>query len=102
MVKPRVAVHKFSSCDGCQLALLNLGESLLELSETVEIVHFLEAGPNDPESEVDIALVEGSIATPEEVERIARVRQRSRYLVTLGACATSGGLQALRNLDHSE
>ena len=95
--KPRVAVHKFSSCDGCQLAFLNLGEELLALAEQVELVHFAEAGPVDPEAEVDIAFVEGSVSTPEEVERITRVRRHSRFLITMGACATAGGIQALRN-----
>ena len=96
--KPRIAVHKFSSCDGCQLAFLDLGEDLIRLHEMVEIAHFAEAGPVAPEAEVDIAFVEGSIATPDEVDRIARVRANSRFLVTIGACATSGGIQALRNL----
>ncbi len=96
-MRPRVAVHKFSSCDGCQLAFLNLGEALLALAQRVEIVHFAEAGPVDEEAEVEIAFVEGSISTPAERERIVRVRERCRHLVTIGACATSGGLQALRN-----
>jgi coenzyme F420-reducing hydrogenase gamma subunit len=96
--RPRLAVHKFSSCDGCQLALLNLGEGLLQLTEQVDILHFVEMGPVDEDAEVDIALVEGSISTPEEAERIRRVRARARYLIALGACATSGGIQALRNL----
>jgi sulfhydrogenase subunit delta len=96
-VKPRVAVHKFSSCDGCQLALLNLGEDLLTLAERVELVHFAEAGPLDPDSDVDIAFVEGSVSTPDDVERIQRIREHSRLLIPIGACATSGGLQALRN-----
>lgn len=95
--KPRIAVHKFSSCDGCQLAFLNAGEALLQLAELVDIVHFAEAGPVQPDARVDIAFVEGSISTPEERERIATVRANSRFLVTLGACATSGGLQALRS-----
>ncbi|MGB0712684.1 MAG: sulfhydrogenase subunit delta [Gammaproteobacteria bacterium] len=99
--RPRVAVHKFSSCDGCQLAFLNAGEALLELADRVDIVHFAEAGPFDPETAVDIAFVEGSISTADEVERIRAVRANSRLLVTLGACATAGGIQALRNLaDH--
>ena len=97
-MKPKLAVHKFSSCDGCQLAFLNAGEGLLTLGELVDIVHFAEAGPVAPDAEVDIAFVEGSIATPEDVERIKRVRARSQYLITIGACATAGGLQALRNL----
>ncbi len=96
--KPTVAVHKFSSCDGCQLAFINLGEPLLELAELVDIVHFAEAGPLDPEAEVDVAFVEGSVATPEDLERVEAVRRQSRFLITIGACATSGGLQALRNM----
>jgi sulfhydrogenase subunit delta len=96
-VKPRVAVHKFSSCDGCQLAFLNLGEDLLELAERVELVHFAEAGPLDPDVEVDVAFVEGSISAPEDLERIQHIRQHSRMLIAIGACATSGGIQALRN-----
>lgn len=100
--KPRVAVHKFSSCDGCQLAFLNLGPQLLELGGLVDIVHFAEAGPVDPEAEVDIAFVEGSITTPEDEERIQRVRTSARYLVTIGACATAGGVQALRNARDGE
>lgn len=95
--KPRVAVHKFSSCDGCQLAFLNLGEELLALAERVELVHFAEAGALDPDTEVDVAFVEGSLSTPEDVERIQHIRQHSRMLIAIGACATSGGIQALRN-----
>ncbi len=96
--RPRVAVHKFSSCDGCQLALLNLGEGLLDLAAQVDFVHFAEMGPMDEDAEVDIAIVEGSVATPHEIERIARIRRQSKYLIAMGACATSGGIQALRNL----
>lgn len=99
--RPRFAVHKFSSCDGCQLALLNLGDGLLELAERVDIVHFAEFGAVDEDADVDIALVEGSISTPHEIERIRAVRERSKYLVAIGACATSGGIQALRNLNDA-
>jgi coenzyme F420-reducing hydrogenase gamma subunit len=99
--KLRLAVHKFTSCDGCQLAFLNLGEDLLTLARLVEIVHFAEAGPVQPDVPVDVAFVEGSITTPDDLERIQRVRKYSRYLVTIGACATAGGLQALRNLANA-
>jgi len=95
--KPRVAVHKFSSCDGCQLAFLNLGEDLLTLAGRVDLVHFAEAGPLDPDAEIDIAFVEGSVSTPEDLERIQHIRAHSRLLIAIGACATSGGIQALRN-----
>jgi coenzyme F420-reducing hydrogenase gamma subunit len=96
-IRPRVAVHKFSSCDGCQLAFLNLGEDLLTLAERIELVHFAEAGPLDPDTEVDVAFVEGSVSTPEDLERIQHIRGHSRMLVAIGACATSGGIQGLRN-----
>lgn len=95
--KPRIAIHKFTSCDGCQLAFLHLGEDLLKLAEKVDIVHFVEMGPINPTAKVDVAYVEGSISTPEEAKRIREIRANSRYLVTIGACATAGGIQALRN-----
>jgi coenzyme F420-reducing hydrogenase gamma subunit len=100
--KPKLAVHKFSSCDGCQLALLNLGEPLLLLPELVDIVHFAEAGPLDPVAKADIALVEGSVSTPEDVHRIQGVRENSDLLITIGACATAGGLQALANFTERD
>ncbi|MDP1646421.1 MAG: sulfhydrogenase subunit delta [Thiobacillus sp.] len=96
-VRLRVAVHKFSSCDGCQLALLNLGEDLLTLAGRIDLVHFAEAGPLDPDTDVDVAFVEGSVSTPEDLERIQHIRQHSRLLIAIGACATAGGIQALRN-----
>jgi len=98
----RIAVHKFTSCDGCQLAFLNLGEGLLELSGLVDFVHFPEAGPVAPQAQVDVAFVEGSISTTDEVERIQGIRRNSQYLITIGACATSGGIQALRNVNDGD
>ncbi|MCG6970913.1 MAG: sulfhydrogenase subunit delta [Gammaproteobacteria bacterium] len=100
--KPTLAVHKFTSCDGCQLAFLNLGEALLTLSELVDFTHFAEAGPVNPEASVDIAFVEGSISTPDEEQRIKKVRENCKYLITIGACATAGGLQALRNSSNMD
>lgn len=101
--KFKIAVHKFTSCDGCQLAFLNLGENLLTLVDLVELVHFAEAGPINNDANVDIAFVEGSVSTPIEIERIKQVREQSNVLITIGACATSGGIQALRNFaDHKK
>ena len=97
MTKLKLAVHKFTSCDGCQLAFLNAGEAFLLLSELVEIVHFVEAGLVNSDAVVDVAFVEGSVSTPDEVLRIKRIRANSTYLITIGACATAGGIQALRN-----
>lgn len=100
--KLRMAVHKFTSCDGCQLAFINLGEDLLELSTMVDIVHFAELGPVDPDAIVDVAYVEGSISTPEEEKRIKKIRANTDYLITIGACATAGGIQALRNFSDKD
>lgn len=95
--KPKLAVYKFSSCDGCQLQLLNLEDELLALTGAVEIAFFLEARRQELPPPYDIGLVEGSISTPEEEHRIHQIRRDCRFLVAIGACATSGGIQALRN-----
>ncbi|MGV9246009.1 NADH-quinone oxidoreductase subunit B family protein [Streptomyces sp. NPDC003710] len=95
--RPRLGVFKFASCDGCQLTLLDCEDELLGIAEELEIAHFLEASSDIAPGPYDLALVDGSISTPEHRERIRRIRAESRYLVTLGACATAGGIQALRN-----
>lgn len=100
--KPKLAVYKFSSCDGCQLSLLNLEDQLLDLVGAVEVAYFLEARRRELPPPYDVGLVEGSISTPEEEERIHQARRDCRFLVAIGACATSGGIQALRNWAHIE
>jgi coenzyme F420-reducing hydrogenase gamma subunit len=95
--KKKLAVWKFASCDGCQLSLLDCEDELLALAGAVEIAHFLEASSGVAAGPYDLSLVEGSITTPEDAERIQQVRRSSRRLVTIGACATAGGIQALRN-----
>ena len=95
--RPRLAVWKFASCDGCQLTLLDCEDELLDVAANVEIAYFLEASRAVVEGPYDLSLVEGSVTTPEDAERIREVRAVSRRLVTIGACATSGGVQALRN-----
>ncbi len=95
--RPRLAVWKFASCDGCQLSLLDCEDELLAIAEHLEIAYFLEASSDPVEGPYDVSLVEGSITTPHDAERIREVRARSRALITIGACATAGGIQALRN-----
>jgi len=95
--RPRLAVFKFASCDGCQVSILNLGEAFLALAEQVDVVHFLEATSRSEDGPYDLALVEGSISTQRDVERIRRIRENAAQLITIGACATAGGIQALRN-----
>jgi sulfhydrogenase subunit delta len=100
--KPKLAVWKFTSCDGCQLSLLSLEDELLELSNRLAIAYFPEATRAVIKGPYDLSLVEGSVSTPEHLEQIKRVRQASKFLVTIGTCATSGGLQALRNFARVE
>lgn len=95
--KPRLAVVKLASCDGCQLTLLDAEDELLALAGAVHIAHFAEASSNLEDGPYDIALVEGSITTPHDIVRLKQLRAASRKLVTIGACATAGGIQALRN-----
>jgi sulfhydrogenase subunit delta len=95
--KPKLAVWKLASCDGCQLTLLDCEDELLALADAVEIAHFLEASSAVVRGPYDLSLVEGSITTPRDAERIHAIRRASKRLVTIGACATAGGIQALRN-----
>jgi coenzyme F420-reducing hydrogenase gamma subunit len=95
--KPTLAVFKFASCDGCQLSLLDAEDELLAIAHQVEIAYFLEARTRTLEGPYDVGLVEGSITTAHDAERIREIRHQCRFLVTIGACATSGGIQALRN-----
>jgi sulfhydrogenase subunit delta len=96
--KPRLAVWKFSSCDGCQLSLLDCEDEVLAVANAIEIAYFPEATRRDDDGgHYDISFVEGSVTTPHEAEAIKDIRARSATLITLGACATSGGIQALKN-----
>jgi sulfhydrogenase subunit delta len=97
LARPRLAVFKFASCDGCQLSLLDAEDELLEVARLVEIAYFPEATSRMLEGPYDVSLVEGSITTPHDAQRIREVRRQSRFLMTIGACATAGGVQALRN-----
>lgn len=98
--KPRLAVFKFASCDGCQLSLLDCEDELLKLSEHIEIAYFMEATKKINQGPYDLTLVEGSITTEVDAQRILVVRKQSKYLVTIGACATAGGIQGLRNFQN--
>ena len=95
--KPKLAIWKFASCDGCQLSVLSCEDELLALADNITIAYFPEASSAVIKGPYDLSLVEGSITTPHDAERIHEIRAASRSLVTLGACATAGGIQALRN-----
>jgi sulfhydrogenase subunit delta len=95
--RPKLAVWKLASCDGCQLTLLDCEDELLAVAGAVEIAKFTEASSAEVAGPYDVSLVEGSVTTERDARRIAEIRAASRLLVTIGACATSGGIQALRN-----
>lgn len=95
--KPKLAIWKFASCDGCQLSILDCEDELLSIANAVDIAYFPEASRAMAKGPYDISLVEGSITTPHDDKRIQDVRNASRCLITIGACATAGGIQALRN-----
>jgi len=94
---PTLAVHKFASCDGCQLSLLDLEDELLAVAGVVQIANFMEASREVLPPPYDVTLVEGSITTPHDRDRIKQIREETTVLITIGACATAGGIQALRN-----
>ena len=96
-IRPRVGVVKLTSCDGCQLTILDLEDELLAITERFDIIDFPEATSDRSAGPYDILLVEGSISDPDQVERLHDLRARTRLLVVIGACATAGGIQAMRN-----
>jgi sulfhydrogenase subunit delta len=100
--KPKLAVFKFASCDGCQLSLLDCEDELLAVADAMEIAYFPEATRAMIAGPYDLTLVEGSVTTPDDAERIHKIRRRSKRLITIGACATAGGIQALRNFAKIE
>jgi sulfhydrogenase subunit delta len=95
--RPKLAVWKFASCDGCQLSLLDCEDELLSVAENIEIAYFLEATRAEVAGPYDISMVEGSITTEHDAQRIQEIRKQSKFLMTIGVCATAGGIQALRN-----
>lgn len=100
--KPKLAVWKFASCDGCQLTLLDCEDELLAVADAIEIAYFPEASREEVKGPYDISLVEGSVTTPHDALRIQKIRKVSKRLITIGACATAGGIQALRNYREVE
>ncbi len=95
--KPKVAIYKFASCDGCQLSLLDAEDELLAVAGAIDLSYFPEASRKMVRGPYDLGVVEGSVTTPHDVERIRAIRKECRTLITIGACATAGGIQALRN-----
>ncbi len=102
-MKPRLAVIKLASCDGCQVTLLDLEDELLAIGEALDVAHFTEASSRfDPDGPFDLTLIEGSVSQPRQIPIVRHARAMSKRLVAIGACANTGGLQALRNWANHE
>lgn len=102
LTPPTLAVWKFASCDGCQLSLLDLEDEFLDLVEHLQIAYFPEATRLELPGPFDLSLVEGSISSPDDAQRIRTIREQSKTLITIGACASAGGIQALRNFADAD
>lgn len=100
--KLRLAVFKLASCDGCQLQMLNLEDELLDIAGEVTICNFLEASSRVIDGPYDVALVEGSVTTEHDIDRLREIRRKSQMLIAIGACANTGGIQALRNMQDTD
>ena len=95
--KPKVAFFDFACCEGCQLQIANLGELLLDILGVIDVVEFREAMSEQYDGELDVAIIEGSITDKHAVERIEKIRKRSKVLIAYGACATIGGVNGMKN-----
>lgn len=95
-MRPRVAFFDFASCEGCQLQVANLEETLLDVLRLVEVVSFREV-MTEHSDDYDIAFIEGSIARPMDEERLKQIRERAKLVIAFGACAHLGGVQRLGN-----
>jgi sulfhydrogenase subunit delta len=96
MSKPKVAVFDFTGCEGCELQILNMEDSLLDILGKIEIVNFREATSRKDEN-YDIALIDGGISTPSDIERIKKIREKAKILITIGSCSSTGGINCLKN-----
>jgi len=95
-MKPRVAFFSFACCEGCQLAILNLEREILRLVEIVDIVNFREA-MTEKSDDYDIAFIEGTLTRQSDEAALKEIRNRAKIVVALGACATTGGINVLKN-----
>ena len=100
--KPRVGIFSLTSCDGCQMQILNLEDDLLDLANSVDIVNFALAQQINDEGKLDVCLVEGAVSNDREVKIIKKLRKRSKILVAFGTCAVFGGIPSIKNLKDKE
>ncbi len=96
MSKPRIAFFDFASCEGCQLEALNFVDEFLALLEHVDIVNFREA-MTEVDWNIDVAFVEGSVTREQDISRLKNIREHAGKVIALGACACTGGVNAIKN-----
>jgi sulfhydrogenase subunit delta len=95
-MKPKAAFFDFTGCEGCQLAIVNLEQEILDVVNLVDIVNFREA-ISDRGEDYDVAFIEGSISSPQCVQRINEIRGKAKLVITIGSCSSIGGINSVRN-----
>src|SRR5208337_4008213 len=97
MKRPRAAFFDFACCEGCQLQVANMGETLLDVLDRIDVVEFREVMSERWDGPLDVAIIEGSITNQHAVERIKQIRKRAAVLIAYGSCATIGGVNGIKN-----
>ncbi len=97
MKRLKLAVFSLTSCDGCQVVLLQAFKQLLQLERYIEISHFPLLKDKNKRGPFDISIVEGSVVNKRDIKKIKQIRKKSKILIALGTCATHGGVQAVKN-----
>lgn len=97
MKKPKVGIFDFACCEGCQLQLANMGEDVLSVLGSLNVMEWREVMSEQWGRKLDIAIVEGSITDPHAVKRIKQIRKRTKVLIAYGSCATIGGVNGMKN-----
>jgi len=97
MKKPKVGIFDFACCEGCQLQIANMGEDLLSVLGSINVMEWREVMSEKWGKNLDIAIIEGSITDPHAVERIKQIRKKSKTLIAYGSCATIGGVNCMKN-----
>lgn len=101
--KPKVAIVSLTACEGCQIALLDLGKRFFDFLKKVDLVDFslIEEQPF-PEGKIDIVFVEGNPITKEDLDVLKKVRKQAKILVVMGNCAALGGIPEMKNYQGKE
>jgi len=97
MKKPKVGIFDFACCEGCQLQIANMGEDVLAVLGSIDVLEWREVMSEKWGKKLDIAIIEGSITDPHAIKRIKQIRKKAKILIAYGSCATIGGVNGMKN-----